>query len=156
VVNSSGGLLAKGHPMSSFGATASCPMASVSIAGRTRTRQLTTVVQLDELKIASMGMATDSNKLFDDRSSIELAGVDMTRRAATEQTMAHPAPSEVGQHIDLTMEAESAFRLPSVWIPRSLSSVTSSRTRRSRSPPWAWQRTRTSFSTTGARECRQA
>ncbi|KWU47484.1 thiolase-like protein [Rhodotorula sp. JG-1b] len=36
------------------------------------------------IEIASMGMATDSNRLFDDRSSIELAGVDMTRKAAKE------------------------------------------------------------------------
>jgi hypothetical protein len=58
--------------MSSFGATASCPMASVSIAGRTRTRQ------------------------FDDRSSIELAGVDMTRRAAKEAfTKAGITPDDI-------------------------------------------------------------
>lgn len=36
------------------------------------------------IEIAAMGMATDSPRLFEDRSSIELAGVDMTRRAAKE------------------------------------------------------------------------
>ena len=48
------------------------------------------------IEIASMGMATDSNKLFDDRSSIELAGVDMTRRAAKEAfTKAGITPDDI-------------------------------------------------------------
>ncbi|GAA6012312.1 hypothetical protein JCM8202_003281 [Rhodotorula sphaerocarpa] len=36
------------------------------------------------IEIVAQGMATDSARLFEDRSSIELAGVDMSRKAAKE------------------------------------------------------------------------
>lgn len=48
------------------------------------------------IEIVSQGMATDSTRLFEDRSSIELAGSDMTRMAAKEAfTKAKIGPEDV-------------------------------------------------------------